>query len=125
MDRYNRRKVYLHREEAAGPGTGFTKAEEQEEWSDELKQRRGEETKGCRDRDRDRDRPPVGIGGRRREEEKWRTFVRRRRSFVSSLLWKSFQDGVHLLRNGSQRKLKLILEPDKDRRDKRREEERE
>lgn len=41
---------------------------------------------------------------------------RRRRSVrCSFLLWKSFQNGVHLLRNGSQRKLKLVLQGDKER----------
>ena len=33
----------------------------------------------------------------------------------SFLLWKSFQNGVHLLRNGRQRKLKLILQEQKER----------
>lgn len=45
-------------------------------------------------------------GGRRRR----RRSIRRRCSF---LLWKSFQNGVHLLRNGRQRKLKLVLRGDK------------
>lgn len=33
----------------------------------------------------------------------------------SFLLWKSFQNGVHLLRNGRQRELKLVLQGDKER----------
>lgn len=46
-----------------------------------------------------------GDGRRRRS-------IRRRCSF---LLWESFQDGVHLLRDGRQRKLKLVLQGDKER----------
>lgn len=42
-----------------------------------------------------------------------RRSVRRRTSSV--LLRKSLQDGVHLLRNGRQRKLKLILQAEKQR----------
>ena len=45
-----------------------------------------------------------------RRRRRRRRSIRRRCSF---LLWKSFQNGVHLLRNGRQRKLKLVLRGDK------------
>lgn len=48
--------------------------------------------------------------GQRWKERRRRRSIRRRCSF---LLWKSFQNGVHLLRNGRQRKLKLVLRGDK------------
>lgn len=37
----------------------------------------------------------------------------RSREGVVFLLWKSFQDGIHLLSNGCQCELKLILQTDK------------
>lgn len=72
-----------------------------------MKTSKEEKTEGENDRTKEdmekgRQIEAVGEGSRRRS-------VR-----CSFLLWKSFQNGVHLLRNGRQRKLKLVLQGDKE-----------